>query len=396
MNVTVVGGGPAGLYFALLARRLAPAWAITVLERDGPDDTFGWGIVLSARTVEMLREHDGPIHAAIAAAAERWDSVDTVHRGQRVSVRGNGFCGIERLALLRILRARCREVGVDLRFRAPVTDPAELARADLLVGADGAGSAVRQAWSHFFQPSVELRQNRYAWLGTTAGFDGLTMIFRESPAGLFIAHAYRFSPTHGTFIVECPPETWTRAGLDRMGGDEACEYLAGIFAEDLDGRPLAARGALRWQNFPLVRNRRWTHDHVALVGDAAHTAHFSIGSGTKLALEDAAALARALAAERDVPRALAAYAAARKPVVDRFQAAAYRSLTWLEGVEQYLPLEPVPFTYRLMTRSGRVGYAQLAAGDRGFAAAYDEWRRRQPAEASPIPAAFLDLSLIHI
>ena len=391
MNVTVVGGGPAGLYLALLARQLSPGAAVTVLERDGPDDTFGWGIVLSARTVEMLYEHDPPSHAAIAAAAERWDSVDTVHRGERVSVRGNGFCGIERLAFLRILRARCRALGVELRHGAAVSDPAELARADLLVGADGAGSAVRQAWSHFFQPSLELRQNRYVWLGTTTWFGGLTMIFRERPAGLFIAHAYRFSPTHSTFIVECPPETWTRAGLDRMAGDDACAYLARVFADDLGGRPLAAKGAVRWLNFPLVRNRRWVHDRVALIGDAAHTAHFSIGSGTKLALEDAAALARALAAEPDVPRALAAYEAARKPVVDRFQAAAYRSLTWLEGVERHLHLEPVPFTYRLMTRSGRVGYGQLAAADRRFAAAYDEWRRRQPPEPAPIPAAFLDL-----
>jgi anthraniloyl-CoA monooxygenase len=374
------------------------AHAITILERDGPDDTFGWGIVFSERTLAFLEAHDAETFAAITRAAETWDHVDTVHQGERVSVRGNGFSGIGRLAFLDILRARCRDLGVELRFHAPVADPASLADCDLLLGADGAGSLVRQTWAHVFQPSVELRQNRYIWLGTPQRFDALTLIFRRHETGLFVAHAYRFSPTHSTFIVECAPETWLRAGLDGLSEDDSCAFIADVFRDDLAGQPVLARNRVKWLNFPLVRNRRWRHGHVVLVGDAAHTAHFSIGSGTKLALEDAIALAGAFADQphaptdrRAVGAAIDAFVAQRKPVIDRFQAAALRSLTWLESVEERLSLAPLPFAYKAMTRSGRVGYNQLKAGDPGFIARYDEWRRAQPREAAPIPEAFLDL-----
>jgi anthraniloyl-CoA monooxygenase len=390
VKLTVVGGGPAGLYLALLVAK-SGRHTVTVLERDGPDDTFGWGIVLSARTLEILQAQDPDSSRAIAAAAETWDRVDTVHRGERVEVRGNSFAGIARLHLLTLLRERCRALGVELRFHVTVTSPASLEGADLLVGADGAGSLVRQAWSPFLQPSIELRQNRYVWLGTPRRFEALSMIFRRAEAGLFIAHAYRYGPAASTFIVECPPETWGRAGLADLGEAETCAYLAEVFREDLDGAPLRANGPLRWLNFPLVRTRRWWHPGVVLLGDAAHTAHFSIGSGTKLALEDAIALAGAIARHAGPgPAALAEYEARRKPAVDRFQAAARRSLAWLEAVEPHLALPPVPFTYRLMTRSGRVGYRQLQAGDPAFVAAYDRWRAARP-PAGPIPAEFLDL-----
>ncbi|MCI0547359.1 MAG: TIGR03618 family F420-dependent PPOX class oxidoreductase [Candidatus Rokubacteria bacterium] len=391
LAIHVVGGGPAGLYFALLMKQRAPACRITVLERDGPDDTFGWGIVLSERTLAILEAHDPDTHGAIVSAAERWEQVDTVHRGERVSVRGNAFSGIARLAFLQILHRRCRELGVDLRFGSPVAAPTDLAGGDLLVGADGAGSRVRETWSPFFQPSIELRQNRYIWLGAARRFDGLTMIFRETPAGLFIAHAYRFAPAASTFIVECPPETWLAAGLEAMSEAETCAYLARVFRDDLEGAPLRAGNFARWLNFPLVRNRRWWHRNVVLLGDAAHTAHFSIGSGTKLALEDAIALADAVDAHGAVAAALPAFQAARKPTVDRFQAAAGRSLAWLEEVEPYLALEPVPLTYKLMTRSGRVGYNLLKLRDPAFIARYDAWRGAQPAPASLLPTEFLDL-----
>jgi len=237
---------------------------------------------------------------------------------------------------------------------------------------------------------VDVRQNRYIWLGTPRLFHGLTMGFRETDTGLFIYHAYRFDQTRSTFIVECPPETWLRAGFERMSDEETCRYLAEVFKEDLEGQPLLSNNFVRWLNFPLIRNKRWHHRHVVLLGDALHTAHFSIGSGTKLALEDAIALAGCFADYRRVDEALPAFQARRKPAVDEFQEAAYQSLLWLEHVHAYLHLDPVPFAYRLMTRSRRVGYARLRRKDPAFAARYDAWRRAQ-AVPGPIPAEFLDL-----
>ena len=392
MRINVVGGGPAGLYFAILAKKQDPAREVRVFERDGPEDTFGWGIVFSERTYLLLREADPETHRDIAAASETWDSVDTVHRGETISVHGNGFSGIARLALLQILHRRCRDLGVDLRFRAPVNEVKEVDDGDLLLGGDGANSLVRRAFAERFLPSVDLRPNRYVWLGTCRRFEGLTMIFRESAAGLFIAHAYRFRPTLSTFIVECGPETWRRARFEGMSDAETCGYLADVFADDLAGQPLLSNNFLRWLNFPLVKTRRWHHGHAVLVGDAAHTAHFSIGSGTKLALEDAIALARALGEHGAVGPALPAYERQRKPAVDRFQEAALASLTWLEGVESELHLSPLPFTYRLQTRSRRVGLARLRQHDPAFAERYEQWRRlRRRATEGPIPPEFLDL-----
>jgi anthraniloyl-CoA monooxygenase len=391
VRINVLGGGPAGLYFSLLMMRRDRSHRITVFERDAADDTFGWGIVFSDRTLAFLREQDEPTFTAIAQASQTWDNVDVVHRGEKVSIHGNGFSGIARLTFLDILQRRGREVGVDLRFRTPIADPTDLADGDLLVGADGANSLVRRHHADFFQPSVEVRLNRYVWLGTPRLFHGLVMIFRTNEHGLFIAHAYKFSPTMSTFIVECSPETWTRAGFDRLNDLDTCRYLARVFRDDLDGEPLLSNNFVKWVNFPLVRNRRWHHERAVLAGDAAHTAHFSIGSGTKLALEDAIALADALGRSgRSLPDALAAYEAARKPAVDAFQAAARRSLEWLERVDPHLGLEPVPFAYRHMMRSRRIGHARLTRMDPAFAARYDAWKRARPV-AGPIPAEFLDL-----
>ncbi|MGH7420154.1 MAG: TIGR03618 family F420-dependent PPOX class oxidoreductase [Candidatus Rokuibacteriota bacterium] len=390
MKINILGGGPAGLYFAILMKRRDPSHRITVVERGGPDDTFGWGIVLSDRTLAFLKNRDAATYTAIAEASQTWDNVDVVHRGERVSIHGNGFSGIARLTFLQILHQRCLDLGVDLRFRTAVADPAELADCDLLLGADGAGSLVRRSHADFFQPSVDVRQNRYVWLGTPRPFHGLVMIFRRNEDGLFIAHAYKFSPAASTFIVECPPETWLRAGFDRMSDSDACRYLTRVFQDDLAGEPLLSNNFVNWLNFPLVKNRCWHHGHTVLVGDAAHTAHFSIGSGTKLALEDAIALAAAFERPGPVAGALAAYEGARKPVVDAFQEAALRSLEWLERVEPHLELDPVPFAYRHMMRSRRIGYERLRRMDPAFAAHYDDWKRGRPAPG-PIPAEFLDL-----
>ena len=329
MRILIVGGGPAGLYFALLMKRHDPRHRITVLERDGRNDTFGWGIVFSDQTFSYLQESDEPSFEALVRGSETWENVDVVHRGRKITIAGNTFSGIARLRFLNILQERCEELGVTVRFETLVTDPAPfVADHDLVVGADGANSLVRQSWREAFGSSVEPALNKYIWLGTHKLFHGLTLTFREDPAGVFVAHSYKFSPTTSTFIVECRPEVWRAAGFDRMGERDVCAYLERVFAEDLEGHPLLTNNFVRWLTFALVRNQRWSHQNVVLLGDALHTAHFSIGSGTKLALEDAIALFRAFEQYgADVGSALDSFERERKPIVDRYQEAASESLS---------------------------------------------------------------------
>jgi anthraniloyl-CoA monooxygenase len=375
MRILVVGGGPAGLYFALLMKRRDAQHEITVVERDGPHDTFGWGIVFSDQTFSYLKDSDGPSADAIIGSCETWDNVDIVHGGRKVSIRGNRFSGIARLGFLNILHRRCEAVGVDLRFHTNLTDPGSLEGFDLVVGADGAGSAVRQRYRAAFQPSIDVRRNKYIWLGTRQLFHGLTLTFRQTAAGVFAAHSYKFNRTTSTFIVECPPETWEAAGFASMGEADTCAYLEGVFADDLGGHPLLTNNFVRWLNFALVKNARWRHDHVVLLGDALHTAHFSIGSGTKLALEDAIALADAFAAASGTPEALESFERQRKPVVDSLQDAAFGSLLRFEHMEEDIGLDPIAFAYRLMTRSGRIDREKLRKRDPEFVAAYESESR---------------------
>ena len=373
MKINIVGGGPAGLYFAILMKKLDPANEIAIMERDGPNDTFGWGIVFSDQTFSYLKDNDFESFNDIITTAEVWDNVDVIHRNEKVTIRGNRFSGIARLAFLNILHKRCRELQVDLRFYSNVADIEAVADCDLLVGADGANSLVRRAYEDFFQPSVDLRKNKYIWLGTHHLFHGLTLIFRPSDAGLFIAHSYKFNKTNSTFIVECGEDVWRGAELDRKSDQETCEYLAEVFKKDLDGAPLLSNNFVRWLNFPLVKNARWHHNNVVLLGDALHTAHFSIGSGTKLALEDSIALADCFRSRRDVQSALAEFERVRKPIVDSIQEAAFSSLVMFENAADDMHMDALPLAYKLMTRSKRIDYEKLRKRDPQFIRDYDHW-----------------------
>ena len=373
MRINVIGGGPAGLYFAILMRRHDASHEVAVYERNPPDATFGWGVVFSGRTLRNLREADPESHRRITESFETWDNVDVVLRDAKISVRGNDFSGVARLALLNILQERCRELGVRLHFNTPVEDVDALARdCDLLVGADGVGSLVRERYADEFRPAVARGRNRYIWYGTRRLFHGLTLTFRESEAGVFAAHSYKFDKGLSTFIVECEEGTWGRAGLERMPDAEARGYLARVFGRDLEGHELLSNNS-RWINFLLVRNRRWSHRNVVLLGDALHTAHFSIGSGTKLAIEDAIALFRLFAGGADIPRALEGFERTRRPVIEEYQQAADESRVWFERAgEHYARLDPLPFAYSLMTRSRRVDLESLRRRDPAFVAAYEE------------------------
>jgi len=377
MKINIIGGGPAGLYFAILMKKQNPSREISVVERDGPNDTFGWGIVFSDQTFSYLEESDQPSFKQIIANCEIWDNVDVVHRNEKVTICGNRFSGIGRLKFLNILHARCRELNVDLRFHTNVIDIESLRDCDLQVGADGANSAVRRAYQDFFQPSIDVRKNKYIWLGTNQLFHGLTLTFRENEAGRFIAHSHKFNRTTSAFIVECDEATWRNAEFDRKSEVETCEYLQRVFEADLGGHPLLTNNFVRWINFPLVRNQHWSHENVVLLGDALHTAHFSIGSGTKLALEDSIALAKCFAENPDVMAALREFERARRPIVEALQDAAFSSLLMLENIHEDWGLAPLPFAYKLMTRSGRITHEKLKKRDPEFVAAYDAWLQRQ-------------------
>ena len=364
------------MYSAILIKRQDPSREIVVVERDGPGDTFGWGIVFSDQTFSYLEESDQPSFQQIVGACEIWDNVDVVHKGELVTIRGNRFSGIGRLKFLGILRARCRELGIDLRFHTNVADVESYRDCDLMVGADGANSAVRRAYQEFFKPSVDVRKNKYIWLGTNRLFHGLTLTFRENEAGHFIAHSYKFDSATSTFIVECDETTWSNADFDKKNEAETRAYLQHVFEDDLDGHDLLTNNFVRWVNFPLVRNRNWSHENVVLLGDALHTAHFSIGSGTKLALEDSIALAKCFAEQPELTIALREFELTRRPVVEALQDAAFSSLLTLENIADDWSLDPLPFAYKLMTRSGRITHEKLKKRDPEFAMAYEEWRRR--------------------
>lgn len=378
MKINIIGGGPAGMYFAILMKKALPAHEITIYERNGPDDTFGWGVVFSGKTLTNLRAADEESHAEITRAFAAWDNVDVVHRDDKISIHGNSFSGIGRLQLLKILQRRCDQLGVELLFQteAPNLDSLR-SSCDLLVAADGVNSTARKQFSSRFVPTLNVRPNRYIWYGTNRLFHGLTLTFRENEAGVFAAHSYKFNQTTSTFIIECDQETWNNAGFDAMSDDETRGYLERVFAKDLDNQPLLSNKS-NWINFLLVKNEKWFFENVAMIGDALHTAHFSIGSGTKLALEDAIALFECFAKTAPVDQTLREFESTRKPVIEEYQAAAYESMCWFEHARQYMNLTPVELAFILMTRSGKVTYDDLKRRDPQFIARYED----QKAEGS--------------
>jgi anthraniloyl-CoA monooxygenase len=371
MKINVIGGGPAGLYFAILMKKANAAHQIRICERNGPDDTFGWGVVFSGKTLANLRAADDVSHAEITKEFEAWDNVDVVHRDAKISIHGNSFSGITRLHLLKILQRRAEQLGVEIDFRTEIHDVEALrSDCDLLLAADGVNSTVRLRFAEQFQPQLDVRANRYIWYGTHQLFHGLTLTFRENSAGTFAAHSYKFSPTTSTFIVECDPQTWTKAAFEQMSSEETLDYVGEVFAQDLNGQKLLSNNS-KWINFLLVKNRNWFFENVVLIGDALHTAHFSIGSGTKLAMEDAIALAESFQLNVSVSDALTHFEKTRRPVIEDYQAAAFESMRWFENAAQYLHLSPIELAYVLMTRSGRVSYEDLKRRDPVFIREYE-------------------------
>lgn len=371
MKISIIGGGPAGMYFAILMKKANRARDITIYERNGPDDTFGWGVVFSGKTLANLRAADAESHAEITRDFEAWDNVDVVRGKEKISIHGNSFSGIARIRLLKILQRRCDELGVEIKFRVEINDIVSLKQdCDLLVGADGVNSTLRQTFADQFQPNLSTRPNKYIWYGTHKLFHGLTLTFRTNEAGIFAAHSYKFDKTTSTFIVECDPETWGNAGFAGMSDEQARAYLEDVFAIDLEGQPLLSNNS-KWINFVLVKNAKWHFENVVLLGDALHTAHFSIGSGTKLAMEDAIALAESFKTTETVPKVLQDFETKRRPVIEDYQAAAYESMLWFENARDYMHLTPIELAYVLMTRSGRVDRETLKRRDPAFIAAYE-------------------------
>jgi anthraniloyl-CoA monooxygenase len=406
MDIVSLGGGPAGLYFSILMKKAFPDARIRVFERNRADDTFGWGVVFSEETLSHFGEADRESYDAIRGAFAYWDDIETYYGGTCVTSTGHGFCGMSRRRLLEILQARCRSLGVELEFQREVASADEFrGAADLVVACDGVNSAVRTQFADTFRPDVRWGKAKFTWLGTTRPLRAFTFHFKTNAHGLFQVHAYPFEKGLSTWIVECREETWRAAGLDTATEEETVRYCEELFASELDGHRLLTNKSL-WRTFPTIRCATWRHENVVLVGDAAHTAHFSIGSGTKLAMEDAIALADAFVKHGtlasngacDVPRALAAYEEARFVDVLKLQRAADVSREWFENSARYVRQHPLQFSFNLMTRSKRITYDNLAKRDPKLVAAVTEWFRESTAtpkasDGSPRPPIFTPLRL---
>jgi anthraniloyl-CoA monooxygenase len=389
VKIACIGGGPAGLYLGILVKRRAPEHEVVIYERNRPSDTFGFGVVFSDATLGHLAEADPETHAQITARFARWDDIEIHAGGEVLRSTGHGFCGIERKTLLTLLQARAKELGVVVHYEHEVKSLSEIT-ADVIVACDGVASWVRESLAAELAPRVDVRPNKFVWLGSTVPYGAFTFIFKQTPFGLFRVHAYRYQQQGSTFIVECREDTWRKAGLATADEDQTVAILEQIFADELGGHRLIKNRSI-WRNFPTVRCGKWHTGNVVLMGDAAHTAHFSIGSGTKLAMEDAIALRDALLAGSDIPSALAAYEARRRPEVESLQAAAQASLEWFEGTERYMAMPPIQMTYSLMTRSLRVSHASVAKRDPHLASGVEQLLSARAQLTTPVRPTQLPL-----
>src|SRR6266852_2173787 len=372
MKITILGGGPAGLYSGLLIKKAHPAHDITIIERNAADVTYGWGVVFSDRTLASFQRADYKSYEQITNQFVKWDTIDVRYRGEIIHCGGHVIAGIARMSLLNILQRRCREIGINLCFGEEINDIAQLDGYDLLIAADGLNSVARKTFARQFKPAIEYGKARYIWLGTNKVLDAFTFIFRENEHGLFQVHSYPFNGTTSTFIIECDEASWLKAGLDKADESESLAYCQQLLADNLDGATLLSNNS-KWISFPTLKTQRWHHKNIVLLGDAIHTAHFSIGSGTKLAMEDSIALASALEQHTDLETALNEYELERKPVVEIFQKAASDSQAYFETLKRYMTLDPIQFTFNLLTRSGRITYDDLRLRDQRFGDMVDRW-----------------------
>jgi anthraniloyl-CoA monooxygenase len=401
MKVAVVGGGPGGLYFAIQMKKLDPTHDITVMERNPRGSTFGWGVVFSDDTLDGFRAADEKTYDEITHRFAHWDDIDVHFGGKVITSGGHGFSGISRQALLDILASRAEELGVSVEFEHEVKSAAELPTAELIVAADGINSTIRREHQRHFHPQIDTRYCRFVWLGTRKRFDAFTFLFKKTDNGWYQAHCYRFDPDWSTFIVECPESVWKADGVDRMDKAQGIEFCERLFADHLDGHRLVSnaehlRGSAVWLNFTRVTCESWHHENMVLLGDASATAHFSVGSGTKLAMESAVALARSVHRHDDLSVALAEYAESRRVDVLRLQSAARNSTEWFEQVMLKTRLEPEQLAYSLITRSQRVSHENLRLRDRTYLEHYERWlaeRATGRPHTRPVPPMFLPFRL---
>ncbi len=371
MKISIVGGGPAGLFFGYLMARDNPAHQVHVHERDPEDATYGWGVVFSDVALAFVRDIAPELYASMTEGQVVFSDMAVVHRGTRVRLANNTFHRMARMDLLKALHRHCRDVGVHLHFGDRRDDPADFADSDLIVAADGANSAMRTRLAEHFQPELDERPNWLAWYGTTQRFQALSLIFRQIPEGLAIAHTYQYSPTHSTFLVEVDPATFREAGLGHMTEAESLAWCERAFADELDGHPLLSNNS-QWFRYTIVKNRQWYYRNVVLLGDALRTGHPSVGSGTRLAMQDSIALFESAREHSDnIPAMLADFVERRQPGSDRLQKAAIKSTEWYENLGPKLSLEPIEFAYDYLTRSGRVDHNEVRRRDPELAAAYE-------------------------